>query len=266
MLFKPHKMQDRCMLKQIAINGDLPAINCNISLYEGEQESIAEALVHLSRHTAKKNCKEFAQQTKQLIPVNLKLSGKANWDATIDSTNNLNAQARLDMRVWKKENTHIDETISGYFQCPKCEHVEHSSCPNFQTVDLDVKQKCNGCSITSRVAEWKCTCGYTWHNCDVHRHRKTVNNTSSKSKLKREHTSENKANAPVIQKVPKLDHSMPIEQMLAQETQRAKRKRQEEDEWMQKPTFELGLPRIKSIRVASLGPNLRMKFLHPGGL
>ena len=82
----------------------------------------------------------------------------------------------------------------------------------------------------------------------------------------REHTSEDKANAPVIQKVPKLDHSMPIEQMLVQETQRAKRKRHEEDEWMQKPTSELGIPRIKSIRVAPLGPNLRMKFLHPGGL
>ena len=266
MLFKPHTKQDRCMLKQIAINGDLPAINCNVSLYEGEQESIAEALVHLSRHTAKKNCKEFVQQTKQLMPVNLKLNGKANWDATIDSTNRLNAQARLDMRVWKKENTHKDETISGYFQCPKCEHVEHSSCPSFQTVDLDVKQKCNGCISTSRVAEWKCTCGYTWHNCDVHRHHKTENNTSTKSKQKREHTSENMAKQPVIHKAPKLDHNMPVEQMLAQETQRAKRKRQEEDEWIQMPSFELGIPRIKSIRVASLGPNLRMKFKHPGGL
>ena len=74
------------------------------------------------------------------------------------------------------------------------------------------------------------------------------------------------ANAVVIPKAPKLDHSMPIELMLAQETQRAKRKRQEEDEWLQEPNFELGLPRIKSIRVASLGPNLRMKFVHPGGL
>ena len=73
------------------------------------------------------------------------------------------------------------------------------------------------------------------------------------------------ANAEVIPKAPKLDHSMPIERMLAQETQRAKRTRQEDD-WLQEPTFELGVPRIKSIRVASLGPNLRRKFVHPGGL
>ena len=54
--------------------------------------------------------------------------------------------------------------------------------------------------------------------------------------------------------------------MLEKETQGAKRKRQEEDDWLQQPTFELGIPRIKSMRVASLGPNLRMKFVHPGGL
>ena len=70
----------------------------------------------------------------------------------------------------------------------------------------------------------------------------------------------------MIHKAPKLDHSMPMELMLAKETQRAKRKRQEEDDCLQEPTFELGETRIKSIRVASLGPNLRRKFVHPGGL
>ena len=239
---------------------------CNISLYEGEQDSIAEAFVHLSRTTAKANCKEFVQGTKQLIPVKLKLNGKAKWDSTLDRTNEIQAQTQQGMRFWKKENTHKAEKISDYFQCPKCEHVEHSSCPNFQSRNLDVKQKCNGCSITTRVAEWKCTCGKTWHRCDVHRHCNTANNTSSKSKQKRVHTSEGKAHAIVIHKAPKLDHSMPIELMLEEETQAAKRKRQEEDEWLLELTFELGVPRIKSIRVASLGPNLRMKFVHPGGL
>ena len=166
----------------------------------------------------------------------------------------------------EKENIHKAEKISDYFQCPKCKHVEHSSCPSFQSRNFDVKQKCNGCSITTRVAEWKCTCGKTWHRCDVHRHCNTANNTSNKSKQKRVHTSEGKAHAIVIHKAPKLDHSMPIELMLKEETQAAKRKRQEEDEWLLEPTFELGVPRIKSIRVASLGPNLRMKFVHPGGL
>jgi len=90
------------MLKQIAVIGDPPAINCNVSLYEGEQNSIAEAFVHLSRHTAKKSCKEFVQQTKQLIPVNLKFNGKADWDSTLDSTNNLEAQSQRGMRVWKR--------------------------------------------------------------------------------------------------------------------------------------------------------------------
>ena len=70
----------------------------------------------------------------------------------------------------------------------------------------------------------------------------------------------------VIPKKPRLDHTMPFELMLAQETERAKRTRNEEDDWLREPTIDLGVPRIKSIRVASLGPNLRKKFVHPGGL
>ena len=70
----------------------------------------------------------------------------------------------------------------------------------------------------------------------------------------------------VTPKVPRIDHTMPFELMLAQETERAKRTRQDEDDWLHEPGIDLGIPRIKSIRVASLGPNLRKKFVHPGGL
>ena len=54
--------------------------------------------------------------------------------------------------------------------------------------------------------------------------------------------------------------------MLEQEIRHEKRKRMEEDEWLESPTFELGFPRIKTIRVAKLPPNLKRKFIHPGGL
>ena len=64
----------------------------------------------------------------------------------------------------------------------------------------------------------------------------------------------------------KLDYSMNIEQMLDQETRGGKRKRMEEDGWMNEPTIDLGTPRIKSIRIDSLGPVLRRKFVHPEGL
>ena len=74
------------------------------------------------------------------------------------------------------------------------------------------------------------------------------------------------AKSTVIPKVPRIDHTMPFELMLAQETERAKRTRKKEDDWLCEPTFELGVPRIKSIRVAFLGPNLRKKFVHPGGI
>ena len=279
-LFKPHKMQHRCMLKQIAIIDDTPAINCNISLYEGEQDNIAEAFVHLSRTTAKKNCKEFVQQTKQLIPVKLKLNGKASWDSTLDRTNEMKARTQHDMLdvaldeqqnsqdicTWKKGDTHYGESAPQYFQCPKCEHVEQSSCKNFQTKDLDTKQRCNGCNISTKVSEWKCTCRNHWHNCDVHRHCVPVMNATKMSVRKRERNSEDMEDAARTNQAPKLDYSIPMEQMLEQEIRQEKRKRMEEDEWMNSPTFELGFPRIKTIRVATLTPNLKRKFIHPGGL
>ena len=40
----------------------------------------------------------------------------------------------------------------------------------------------------------------------------------------------------------------------------------EENEWMNEPTIELGIHRIKTIRIAFLGPILRSKFVYPGGL
>ena len=91
-------------------------------------------------------------------------------------------------------------------------------------------------------------------------------NARKMSIRKRERNFEDMEDAARINQAPKLDYSIPIEQMLEQEIRQAKRKRMEEDEWMNLPTFEIGFPRIKSIRVASLTPNLRKKFIHPGGL
>ena len=132
-------------------------------------------------------------------------------------------------------------------------------------VDL-TRIQISSCNISTKVAEWKCTCRKYWHNCDAHMHCTPVRNASDQSKAKRERISEDKEDAARSKKVPKLDYSIPIEQMLEQETRRAKRTRLEEDEWLNEPTIDLGILRIKSIRVASLGPNLRKKFVHPGGL
>ena len=85
-------------------------------------------------------------------------------------------------------------------------------------------------------------------------------------KKKHEPMSEGTGTHACNKKAKQLDYSMDIEQMLEQENRREKRKREEEDEWMNEPTIDLGIPRIKSIRVDSLGPLLRRKFVHPGGL
>ena len=82
---------------------------------------------------------------------------------------------------------------------------------------------------------------------------------------KRESKPETTENHAESRKAPRLDYSMSHEHMLEQETMRGKRKRMEEDEWMNEPTIDLGVPMIKTIRIASLGPCLRSRFVHPGG-
>ena len=91
-------------------------------------------------------------------------------------------------------------------------------------------------------------------------------NATKMSVQKRERNSEDMEDAARTRQAPKLDYSIPMELMLEQEIRHEKRKRMEEDEWLDSPTFELGFPRIKTIRVATLTPNLKRKFIHPGGL
>ena len=264
--FKPHKNQDSNVFGKLAIEANPPSVNCNISLREGEQIKIAEAIVRLSRTADKKSCNDFVHGRKQLNIIPLKLNGKAGWDKTLVERK-CQQENLQDICTWKNRDLHLCESTPSYFQCPKCEHVEHSTCKSFQTKDLDVKQKCNGCNNSTKVVEWKCTCGKPWHRCDVHRHSiPGRNQPSDMAKIKREQTPEANENNAAAAKALRLNYSMSHEQMLEHETKRDKRKRMEEDEWMNEPTIDLGIPRIKSIRIASLGPRLRRKFVHPGGL
>ena len=59
--------------------------------------------------------------------------------------------------------------------------------------------------------------------------------------------------------------SMIQEQLRQEDCSRAKRKREESDELGLQPTIVLGHARIKSIKIASLPPVLKQRFIHPGG-
>ena len=56
------------------------------------------------------------------------------------------------------------------------------------------------------------------------------------------------------------------EQILEEDHSRAKRFRMDDDEWIDEPAIVLGYPRMKYITVASLGPALKRRFVHPGGI
>ena len=55
------------------------------------------------------------------------------------------------------------------------------------------------------------------------------------------------------------------ENLLIEDQDRAKRKHDESMDWESQPSIILGLPKIKRIRVASLCPPLKRRFIHPGG-
>ena len=52
-----------------------------------------------------------------------------------------------------------------------------------------------------------------------------------------------------------------LSDMLEQDDRKAKRVRETEDEWIEEPTICLGIPRIKSIKISSLGPILKKRFV-----
>ena len=49
--------------------------------------------------------------------------------------------------------------------------------------------------------------------------------------------------------------------MLAEDERNAKRIRKDDDEWFTEPTICLGVPRIKTIKLSSLGPILKKRFV-----
>ena len=140
-----------------------------------------------------------------------------------------------------------------YFRCPKCTHVEQIACKAFQTHDLDRKQKCNACGVLSPVSLWKCSCQDFWHHCGTH-HRSAYRQQSPHIKREPKGRTVTTFNPQENDKRTRTVGPTSYEELLEEDLRRAKRKRDEEEEWKHEPCIFLGKPHIKSIRVSSLGP------------
>ena len=162
--------------------------------------------------------------------------------------------------TWKKEDSRLcSDTNLTFLKCPGCNHVEHSSCKAFQTYDLDKKQKCNGCQISSSVKSWTCECGKFWHNCTIHRDMTCRKNNPS---MMRETNRQNSQYATRPRaKLPRTIGPHSYEALVAEDLRNAKRRRDEDDESSHEPNIILGIPRIKTIKVSSLGPILKRRFI-----
>ena len=169
----------------------------------------------------------------------------------------------VSVATWKKDdNDHPDKVNIAYFQCPRCPHVESSSCVAFQYHDLDVKQLCNACCRKSVVKMWKCECGVIWHSCATHRHRTCRDNNPSMKKPAHGRTS---SNASINDKQPaKRTRVLPpptYEQILAEDVEKAKRKQDALDAGSEEQCITLGFTKHRVIKSNFLGPILKKRFL-----
>ena len=147
------------------------------------------------------------------------------------------------------------------FKCPNCPHVEYSSCKAFQTCDIDVKQHCNVCTKHSCVKDWKCECGEYLHNCTTHRHASCIADVHRSMKRETSRQIAKRTSQTRRAKVARTKDPMSYEDMSAEDDRNAKRRREEDNEWFEEPSFDLGFRRIKTIRVSSLGPILKKRFV-----
>ena len=196
---------------------------------------------------------------RNIPPIEFKLKEKSNWDSTLIKFKSV-AEGIAGEATWRKtDSRNNSDTNLTFLKCPGCTHVEYSSCKSFQTYDLDKKQKCNGCETVSCVKLWTCECGKFWHSCVIHRNMTChLNNPSMKQETKR-HTSQtaNKQRT----KHPRILGPSSYEELFAEDVRNAKRMRDEDDECSIEPNIILGIPRIKSIKVSSLGPILKRRFI-----
>ena len=132
-LFKPGKPKANG-LKGIGILGKHATLNCNVEVTDQEAKQIAEALVHLSRTISHTKCQEYLMNQRWIIPIELKLKGKSNWDSTLL----FNASTETSSEDWKVRGEWYSQNLGiAFFACPLCKHVESCTCKQFKCDDLD---------------------------------------------------------------------------------------------------------------------------------
>ena len=185
-------------------------------------------------HTTK-----FIDNCLKLLPIHVKLNGKAAWDSSLTNLQRQIVSERV--KHWDiNSGIPTGSTTPQYYRCPKCQHLESSQCKSFQTVDLDTKQQCNACRVSTTVNLWKCRCNIYWHRCSSHRTQyHAVYRHLDKTKRQIADTSPD-----TVPKKPRAFGDGVYENLLVEDQGRAKRKNESLD-WPSEPTIILGTHTIK---------------------
>ncbi len=168
-LFKPLKTK-RDKFGGLAIKGRFAILSCGVQLDPKMAQVLEHNLITLSRQIAASKVEQFKGNKINLVPVTIKLKGRAGWDSAIKLADK-DHQPHNDLQIAVQKPSHgtkrpHDEV---HFTCPRCKATSNSNKSCFQLQDLDRVCKCNSCKSNVKVRDWLCSCSHNWHLCEVHR-------------------------------------------------------------------------------------------------
>jgi hypothetical protein len=166
-LFNPSKPVIDSLIG-VGITGKHTTLNMGVEVNDQEATNIAINLIKLSRTINQKDVIGYINNTKNLIPHELKLKGKTGWDSAIKTLNPINKEVEAKWDTTTQPSTDEGNTSTTFYTCPRCKNTEPSTCTKFQQIDLDIQQKCMSCKKVSPVKSWNCQCGIRWYNCSMH--------------------------------------------------------------------------------------------------
>ena len=166
---KPLKVTNEKLIN-LGIKGRLPAICCTIAIDNETAQILEHNLITLGHRVSAAKVQEFREGKITFIPIVPVWKGRAGWDSNIKTQpskqepDNQSAIATFaSNHVSKRE---LEQT---QFSCPQCNKETPSKNQCFQLQDLDKVNKCKNCKVNVKVRDWMCSCGHTWHLCDIHR-------------------------------------------------------------------------------------------------
>ena len=153
---------------------------------------------------------------------------------------------------------HPTHPLTAFFECPRCQKVEPSTCKVFQYNDIDRKHKCARCNKTSQIKSWKCGCGIEWQRCAIHRYSTLLEKTPNNMQPTKGQTQS--VLATLKRKRKATSSLVTFDEILADDIRMDDHRLDQKNRDREPNDIILGMRKHKAVRPNLLGPILKMRF------